>query len=129
MSKTSKPQPVLDPWELYPDTVSVRVRTPQPAPFGDDGIESHAARLMFLLKHGVRGKDRSIAGRLKVAKMDFFLRYPAYLKRAATIKGIDHSQIPQEIRPESRMIRYKYGPWDAKYYDVFAYLASQGPYL
>lgn len=45
--------------------------------------------------------------------------------KAAKLKRLD-TNIVTEGRPESVMIRYKYGPWDEKYYNVFALLVARG---
>ncbi len=101
----------------------------------EDSIEFHASRLLFLLKFCSIDKldDNTVGikGRTKLAKLDFFLRYPLYLEQA-----LQQSEFSPEgfiIRLEERekrsiettMIRYKYGPWDHRYYDVFAYLIAK----
>ncbi len=94
----------------------------------DDNIPFHATRLALLIfLAGTPG----IEGRTKLAKLDFFVRYPDYLLKAAEIEG--KQTIVEEIRQiiqtsptiESHMIRYKYGPWDQKYYLVLAYLSGK----
>jgi hypothetical protein len=107
-----------------PDTLRVQIRRPRLIPEADDSLEFHAARLLLLLYHS-RGRVKKIESRTKVAKMDFLVRYPTYLVEAARIKRVP-TNIKTTARPESRMIRYKYGPWDTKYYDVFAYLVAKG---
>ncbi|MEI2607641.1 MAG: hypothetical protein V9G20_03300 [Candidatus Promineifilaceae bacterium] len=73
-----------------------------------------------MLKYiGIKGR---ITGRTKIAKLDFFVRYPSYLAKAQGTESQPLSKLP----PESPMIRYKYGPWDTKYYDVFATLVARG---
>jgi hypothetical protein len=99
-----------------------------------ENIAYHAARLLILIRFC--GKPRSdpalfpgVEGRTLLAKLDFFLRYPIYLKRASSIlNNVDVSTISQdEINTvESRMIRYLYGPWDNVYYQVLAYLIGKG---
>lgn len=94
----------------------------------DDNIPFHATRLILLIY--LAGKPE-IEGRTKLAKLDFFVRYPTYLLRAAEIEGKE--AIVEEIKNiiqvsptiESQMIRYKYGPWDQKYYLVLAYLSGK----
>ncbi|MFX1476146.1 MAG: hypothetical protein ACFFCO_11805, partial [Promethearchaeota archaeon] len=97
-----------------------------------------AARLLLLIRFC--GKPRGgrsatlpgIEGRTLLAKLDFFLRYPAYLKKAAEIlnkdiSGEDLGLVPDdEMRTvESRMVRYLYGPWDHVYYPALAYLIGK----
>jgi hypothetical protein len=99
-----------------------------------ENIAYHAARLLILIRFC--GKPRSdpalypgVEGRTLLAKLDFFLRYPVYLKRAALILNNEdvNSISSDEINTvESRMIRYLYGPWDRVYYEVLAYLIGKG---
>jgi hypothetical protein len=98
----------------------------------DDSIEFHASRLLVLLMFcglDLPGKQ-AIRGRTKLAKLDFLLRYPSYLYRALQTHGRnDLAKLLEESEIhniEASMIRYKYGPWDSKYYDVFAYLSAKG---
>lgn len=94
----------------------------------DDNIPYHATRLTLLI--ALAGTP-SIEGRTKLAKLDFFVRYPSYLLKAAEIEG--KLTIAEEVKQiinssptvESHMIRYKYGPWDQKYYLVLAYLSGK----
>ncbi len=111
-------------WEQAPSTLWVKIRKPRSIPEGDDSLEFHAARLLLLLYHS-RGRTKKIEGRTKLAKMDFLVRYPTYLVEAARIKKVQ-TDIRISVKAESRMIRYKYGPWDIKYYDIFAYISAKG---
>jgi hypothetical protein len=123
---SSEPEPSrlsLAPEEV-PKGLVVETRQPQPVPFGEESLEFHAARLLFLLRFAGGTKHR-ITGRTKIAKLDFFVRYPTYLVKAARLKQID-TNVVAEGRPESAMIRYKYGPWDDKYYNIFALLVARG---
>ncbi len=94
----------------------------------DDNIPYHATRLALLI--AVVGTP-GIEGRTKLAKLDFFVRYPDYLLKAAKIEGkqtaVEEIKHIINLSPtiESQMIRYKYGPWDQKYYLVFAYLSGK----
>ncbi|MBE7536062.1 MAG: hypothetical protein HS124_10075 [Anaerolineales bacterium] len=106
-----------------PQDLKINIRRPARTPLAEESMELHAARLLLLLNYaGIKGK---IISRTKIAKMDFFIRYPAYLKKAASIHNIEVSD-EVDIRPESPMIRYKYGPWDSKYYNIFALLVAKG---
>ncbi len=91
----------------------------------DDYVEFHAARILLLLHHS-NGK---IEGRTKLAKLDFFLRYPTALKQAINsglVKNVDIGETLHIVANsiESKMIRYRYGPWDPKYPSVIAFLQS-----
>lgn len=66
-----------------------------------------------------------------MAKLDFFLRYPAALKKAIESGLLGHVQLEEPLSVdgnsiESRMIRYRYGPWDPRYPFVIAFLQSLG---
>lgn len=88
----------------------------------DDITEFHAARLILLLAFsGIKGH---IDGLTKLAKLDFFVRYPKYFEIASDILGQTTVSSMKSI--ESRMIRYRYGPWDKRYYDIISYLKSKG---
>lgn len=93
----------------------------------DDLVEFHAARLLLLLHLcGIAGR---IDGLTKMAKLDFFARYPDFFEaaRAATASGDDAVDHPQESEAavESAMVRHHYGPWDKRYYHVLAHLESK----
>lgn len=106
-----------------PKDLNINIRLPVRTPNTEESLELHAARLLLLLNYaGIKGK---IVSRTKIAKMDFFVRYPAYLKKAAAINNISVND-EVNIKPDSPMIRYKYGPWDSKYYNVFALLIAKG---
>jgi hypothetical protein len=111
-------------WEEAPETLQVHIQRPEFIPDADDSLEFHAARLLLLIYYAGAPRAKRIVGRTKLAKMDFLIRYPTYLIEAARIKKV-HTNIRPVARPESRMIRYKYGPWDERYYDIFAYLVAK----
>ncbi len=87
----------------------------------DQILEFHAARLLLLLR--VCGTKNRIDGLTKLAKLDFFVRYPAFFAR---LTGV--TQVAGEAPPavESTMVRHHYGPWDKRYYHVLAFLSSTG---
>ena len=77
--------------------------------------ELHEARLLLLLNAA-----DSIEGITKLAKMDFLLRYPRYLERLIKTQQRKRPIIVpmQEFETdtvESKMIRFRYGPWDTRY--------------
>jgi hypothetical protein len=88
----------------------------------DDITELHAARLLLLLKHC--GHDGTIDGLTKLAKLDFFVRYPEFFNRLATHLNKKARSPSEEI--ESPMVRHHYGPWDKRYYQVLAFLEARG---
>jgi len=88
----------------------------------DDVMEFHAARLLLLLHHC--GSGDTIHGLTKLAKLDFFVRYPAFFGRVANRLGRPVSTPERE--PESAMVRHHYGPWDKRYYQVLGSLRACG---
>jgi hypothetical protein len=88
----------------------------------DEVTELHAARMLLLLK--LCGSKGRIEGLTKLAKLDFFCRYPEFFERAA-------AAIETEVKAmidvnESPMIRHNYGPWDQRYYQLLPYLEARG---
>lgn len=98
-------------------------RSPRSLPLSADDItELHAARLLLLFHHC--GSGERIEGLTKLAKLDFFVRYPSFFERAARYLGKDFTaSIDQN---ESAMVRHHYGPWDKRYYQVLAFLEARG---
>jgi hypothetical protein len=90
----------------------------------------HLARLVLLLKAAAGRSDRPVQGIMKLAKMDFLLRYPNCLVRAlnAIGKEVTAQEIPVEERNtiEARMIRFRYGPWDKRYRRWIGLLVAKG---
>lgn len=94
----------------------------------DDIVEFHAARLLLLLS--VCGISGRIDGLTKLAKLDFFTRYPDFfdVARAASARGNAESEVKQSVSEEaveSAMVRHHYGPWDKRYYHVLAHLEAK----
>ena len=82
--------------------------------------ELHLARLLVLLGEfgGADGTGR-VEGLTKLAKLDFLLRYPAMLEKALAVKGRSTTSVQvqdfERTSVESRMVRYRFGPWDHRY--------------
>ncbi len=88
----------------------------------DELVEFHAARLLLLFQIcGIKGQ---IDGLTKMAKLDFFVRYPQFSQKASRALGKNFEPTSDSV--ESAMIRYHYGPWDHRYYHTLAYLRSRG---
>jgi hypothetical protein len=88
----------------------------------DDITELHAARVILLLSQC--GSNNKINGLTKLAKLDFFVRYPSFFERVAV-----HLNKPVQAATsdtESIMVRHHYGPWDKRYYQVLAFLEARG---
>jgi hypothetical protein len=81
----------------------------------DDILEFHAGRLLLLLR--ICGTANRIDGLTKLAKLDFFARYPDFFRR---ITG----ERPVNADVESSMTRFHYGPWDHRYYQLLSTLES-----
>lgn len=88
----------------------------------DDVLEFHAGRLLLLFR--LCGTNGRIDGLTKMAKLDFFVRYPQFFDAVCTSTGQDASSSRSTV--ESSMIRFHYGPWDDRYYHVLGYLEARG---
>jgi len=92
--------------------------------------ELHLARLLVLLRTIDRGRGKTVEGITKLAKLDFLLRYPNCLERVLKALNIDPTKA--EIKPferssiETKMIRFRYGPWDGRYRRWIALLVGKG---
>lgn len=87
----------------------------------DDLLEFHAARLLLLFK--VCGTSGRIDGLTKMAKLDFFVRYPQFFNTVCETLGLPAESATKTV--ESSMIRFHYGPWDDRYYHILAYLEGK----
>jgi hypothetical protein len=94
----------------------------------DDIVEFHAARLLLLFNYcGVSGR---IDGLTKMAKLDFFARYPDFfaVARRAAIPDAKDNHVNSElynVAVEAAMVRHHYGPWDKRYYHILAHLEAK----
>ena len=90
----------------------------------------HLARLMLILLQANRLKAKSVNGIMKLAKIDFLLRYPTCLER--TLVALDRDPAKAGVQEyerttiESKMVRFRYGPWDARYRQWIGLLVAQG---
>jgi hypothetical protein len=88
----------------------------------------HEARILILVCQ-FADPGSTFRGLTKLAKVDFLLRYPAMVERLLP----EGTSWPSSIAPnaderqavESRMIRYKYGPWDDRYYPILGALVGK----
>lgn len=101
----------------------------------DENLAYHAGRILLLIRRCGSPKKPvpAIKGRTRLAKLDFFLRYPKYLERAGQVLGqslslddLGLADTGESATIESRMIRYRFGPWDEVYYPTLAYLIGKG---
>ena len=83
----------------------------------DDNL--HMARLLMLMDAHSGSSNKPVDGVMKLAKLDFLLRYPNCLERALTAKskpvGPAKIQDFERTTIESKMVRFRYGPWDHRY--------------
>lgn len=92
------------------------------------------ARLLLLIDAFSRQGDspRSVEGRVKLAKLDFFMRYPWHFARVlASRTGAGRARVRAETvvdaaPVDSRMMRYRYGPWDPSYFALLGSLIGRG---
>lgn len=95
----------------------------------DESVDFHAARLLVLLLRCGQGGRHQIEGRTKLAKLDFFIRYPAFLERARNELRSRGERIEswnaRGAEVEAPMIRYRYGPWDPRYRQFLAFLEAR----
>ncbi len=87
----------------------------------DDILEFHASRLLLLFR--LCGTSGIINGLTKMAKLDFFVRYPQFFHIACIKLGVNSTEAVRHI--ESSMIRFHYGPWDERYYHLLSYLKAR----
>ena len=89
---------------------------------GEQVTEYHASRLLLLLY--LSNRNHRVDGLTKLAKLDFFVRYPDFFARAAEHLG-HGGQRACTGSVDSAMVRYRYGPWDPRYYQVLGFLEGR----
>lgn len=93
----------------------------------DEVLELHAARLLLLLRCcGTKSRDDGsyrIDGLTKMAKLDFFVRYPQFFGEVC--KKMKKPMDDSANAIESAMVRFHYGPWDQRYYHILSYLEGR----
>jgi DNA-binding PadR family transcriptional regulator len=87
----------------------------------DDVLEFHGARILLLIR--LCGTANRIDGLTKMAKLDFFVRYPQFFKEIA--RKLGDTTKPSTMAIESSMVRFHYGPWDKRYYHILSYLEAK----
>jgi hypothetical protein len=100
-----------------------------------DDLAYHQTRILLLVNAVAAEPEhqRKIDGLTKLAKLDFLVRYPALAPRVLdTLEETDarlHLTADDRAEPsdvEAPMTRYKYGPWDDRYYPVIGALVARG---
>ena len=100
-----------------------------------DDLAYHQARVLLLVVAVARtdGHARKLDGLTKLAKLDFLTRYPMFA--AQVLEGVAWDDqrlhlLEDDVRSaaevEAPMIRYKYGPWDDRYYAIVGALVGRG---
>ncbi len=96
----------------------------------ENADELHLARLLLLLGESDQRSGKTMAGIMKLAKLDFLLRYPNCLERLllAKNKSVKKANIQPHERTsiESKMVRFRYGPWDTRYRRWIGLLVAKG---
>ena len=96
----------------------------------EDSDEFHVARLLLLIKACSGRSNKPIDGIMKLAKLDFLLRYPNCLVR--TLKHLKRDKLADSISDqesntiEAKMIRFRYGPWDKRYRRWIGVMVAKG---
>ncbi|MCC3279486.1 hypothetical protein LJ754_10000 [Arthrobacter sp. zg-Y40] len=95
----------------------------------------HQTRVLLLVTAvaSEAGHSRKLDGLTKLAKLDFLTRYPALAPNVLEALDADDSRLHiengGELSPtdvEAPMVRYKYGPWDDRYYPIIGALVGRG---
>lgn len=85
----------------------------------ENSDEFHLSRLLLLLQACGKKNNKPVDGIMKLAKLDFLLRYPNCLVRV--LKALRKDSLAEGISEEerntieARMIRFRFGPWDDRY--------------
>ncbi|WP_177246612.1 hypothetical protein [Actinacidiphila alni] len=100
-----------------------------------DDLAYHQARVLLLVNaiSKAPGHARKLDGLTKLAKLDFLLRYPAlapvvldHLSNSDPRLNLSQDEIQAPTEVEAPMVRYKYGPWDDRYYAIIGALVGRG---
>jgi len=99
-----------------------------------DDLAYHQVRVLLLVTSVAEEPEhnRKLDGLTKLAKLDFFVRYPALATAVLDDLGPDdrmHLSNEDLLDPttvQDPMTRYKYGPWDDRYYPVIGALVARG---
>ena len=90
----------------------------------------HLGRILILIAEFSKGRKSEVKGITKLAKLDFLLRYPVYLEKALAAKGKEMKKAElkdfERTSVESKMVRYRYGPWDFRYRKFLNILIAKG---
>lgn len=110
-------------------------RRPEELTLLRDDLAYHQARVLLLVTAvaDAQGHQGKVDGLTKLAKLDFLLRYPALaalvldrLNPADPRLRLTPEEAAEPANSEAPMTRYKYGPWDDRYYPVIGALVGRG---
>ncbi|MGL5827878.1 MAG: hypothetical protein ACRCYU_24190 [Nocardioides sp.] len=100
-----------------------------------EDLAYHQARVLLLVRAVAAdpGHQRKLDGLTKLAKLDFLVRYPALapvildeLSGNESKMHLSDDEVSAPTEAADPMTRYKYGPWDDRYYPVIGALVSRG---
>jgi hypothetical protein len=115
--------------------VTTQSQDPEALRWVIDDLAYHQARVLLLVRAVAAepGHARKLDGLTKLAKLDFLVRYPALagvvlddLAGGDERMHLRSDEIFAPTEAEDPMTRYKYGPWDDRYYPVIGALVSRG---
>lgn len=100
-----------------------------------DDLAYHQGRVLLLVRAVAEepGHAGKLDGLTKLAKLDFLVRYPALapvvlddVNEEDPGLHLADADLSEPTVVSDPMIRYKYGPWDDKYYPIIGALISRG---
>jgi hypothetical protein len=115
--------------------MSSKDRDPDALRWVIDDLATHQARVLLLVNavSAHPGHARKLDGLTKLAKLDFLVRYPALagevldgLAERDELLHLDEGHRSEPTDVADPMTRYKYGPWDDRYYPVVGALVARG---
>ena len=91
-----------------------------------EDLAYHQVRILLLVTSvaATKGHAQKMDGLTKLAKLDFLVRYPALAPIVLDDPSLEPPATASAV--EAPMIRYKYGPWDDRYYPVIGALVGRG---
>lgn len=91
-----------------------------------EDLAYHQLRVLLLVDAvaSAPGHASKLDGLTKLAKLDFLVRYPDLAPVVLDGRAAPGPASPGRV--EAPMIRYKYGPWDDRYYPVIGALVGRG---
>lgn len=100
-----------------------------------EDLAYHQSRVLLLVLAVAQepGNAGKLDGLTKLAKLDFLVRYPALAPIVLDELEVDtpglhltRADVSEPTNVSDPMTRYKYGPWDDKYYPIIGALVGRG---